>query len=67
MYMVDHSACHRRIDRRGIRCGREDHEPDAGGRSHSAPRGVLEGVVVNSTTAEMAGHDIMHVDPIALE
>ena len=29
--------------------------------------GVLEGVVVNSTTAEMAGHDIIHVDPIALE
>ncbi|MEQ1562594.1 MAG: sulfide-dependent adenosine diphosphate thiazole synthase, partial [Nitrospiraceae bacterium] len=28
---------------------------------------VLEGVVVNSTTAEMAGHDIIHVDPIALE
>jgi thiazole biosynthesis enzyme len=27
----------------------------------------LEGVVVNSTTAEMAGHDIIHVDPIALE
>jgi thiazole biosynthesis enzyme len=29
--------------------------------------GVLEGVVVNSTTAEMAGHDVIHVDPIALE
>ena len=29
--------------------------------------GVLEGVVVNNTTAEMAGHDILHVDPIALE
>jgi thiamine thiazole synthase len=29
--------------------------------------GILEGVVVNSTTAEMAGHDIIHVDPIALE
>ena len=29
--------------------------------------GALEGVVVNSTTAEMAGHDIIHVDPIALE
>ena len=29
--------------------------------------GLLEGVVVNSTTAEMAGHDIIHVDPIALE
>ncbi|WP_447977627.1 sulfide-dependent adenosine diphosphate thiazole synthase [Candidatus Nitrospira bockiana] len=29
--------------------------------------GVLEGVVVNNTTAEMAGHDIIHVDPIALE
>ena len=28
---------------------------------------ALEGVVVNSTTAEMAGHDIIHVDPIALE
>ena len=27
----------------------------------------LEGVVVNSTTAEMAGHDVIHVDPIALE
>jgi thiazole biosynthesis enzyme len=30
-------------------------------------KGVLEGVVVNSTTAEMAGHDVIHVDPIALE
>ncbi len=29
--------------------------------------GILEGVVVNSTTAEMAGHDVIHVDPIALE
>jgi len=29
--------------------------------------GLLEGVVVNNTTAEMAGHDIIHVDPIALE
>ena len=29
--------------------------------------GVLEGVVVNNTTAEMAGHDMIHVDPIALE
>jgi sulfide-dependent adenosine diphosphate thiazole synthase len=29
--------------------------------------GILEGVVVNNTTAEMAGHDILHVDPIALE
>ena len=29
--------------------------------------GKLEGVVVNSTTAEMAGHDVIHVDPIALE
>ena len=29
--------------------------------------GILEGVVVNNTTAEMAGHDIIHVDPIALE
>ena len=29
--------------------------------------GQLEGVVVNNTTAEMAGHDIIHVDPIALE
>jgi thiazole biosynthesis enzyme len=29
--------------------------------------GVLEGVVVNNTTAEMAGHDIIHVDPIGLE
>ena len=29
--------------------------------------GRLEGVVVNNTTAEMAGHDIIHVDPIALE
>lgn len=29
--------------------------------------GVLEGVVVNNTTAEMAGHDRIHVDPIALE
>ena len=29
--------------------------------------GVVEGVVVNNTTAEMAGHDIIHVDPIALE
>ena len=30
-------------------------------------QGKLEGVVVNNTTAEMAGHDIIHVDPIALE
>jgi ribulose 1,5-bisphosphate synthetase/thiazole synthase len=29
--------------------------------------GILEGVVVNNTTAEMAGHDIIHIDPIALE
>jgi thiamine thiazole synthase len=29
--------------------------------------GRLEGVVVNNTTAEMAGHDVIHVDPIALE
>ncbi|MGC4096480.1 MAG: sulfide-dependent adenosine diphosphate thiazole synthase [Nitrospira sp.] len=29
--------------------------------------GLLEGVVVNSTTVEMAGHDMIHVDPIALE
>jgi thiamine thiazole synthase len=29
--------------------------------------GMLEGVVVNNTTAEMAGHDMIHVDPIALE
>src|SRR5262245_570837 len=29
--------------------------------------GVLEGVVVNNTTAEMAGHDLIHVDPIGLE
>ena len=29
--------------------------------------GRLEGVVVNNTTAEMAGHDVVHVDPIALE
>ena len=29
--------------------------------------GALEGVVVNNTTAEMAGHDMIHVDPIALE
>jgi len=29
--------------------------------------GNLGGVVVNNTTAEMAGHDIIHVDPIALE
>jgi thiamine thiazole synthase len=29
--------------------------------------GVLEGVVVNNTTAEMAGHEVIHVDPIALE
>ena len=28
---------------------------------------ALEGVVVNNTTAEMAGHDVIHVDPIALE
>ncbi len=28
---------------------------------------LLEGVVVNHTTAEMAGHDVIHVDPIALE
>lgn len=29
--------------------------------------GILEGVVVNNTTAETAGHDVVHVDPIALE
>jgi len=29
--------------------------------------GVLEGVVVNNTTAETAGHDVVHVDPIGLE
>jgi thiamine thiazole synthase len=29
--------------------------------------GILEGIVVNNTTAEMAGHDVIHVDPIALE
>ena len=29
--------------------------------------GILEGIVVNNTTAEMAGHDMIHVDPIALE
>ena len=29
--------------------------------------GHLEGIVVNNTTAEMAGHDHIHVDPIALE
>lgn len=29
--------------------------------------GALEGVVVNNTTAEMAGHEVIHVDPIALE
>ncbi|MGH7255792.1 MAG: sulfide-dependent adenosine diphosphate thiazole synthase, partial [Nitrospirales bacterium] len=29
--------------------------------------GRLEGVVVNNTTVEMAGHDVIHVDPIALE
>ena len=29
--------------------------------------GDLEGIVVNNTTAEMAGHDLIHVDPIALE
>ena len=29
--------------------------------------GVLEGVVVNNTTAETAGHDVIHVDPVALE
>ena len=29
--------------------------------------GMLEGVVVNNTTTEMAGHDRIHVDPIALE
>lgn len=29
--------------------------------------GELEGAVVNNTTAEMAGHDVVHVDPIALE
>ncbi len=27
----------------------------------------VEGVVVNNTTAEMAGHDKIHVDPVALE
>ena len=30
-------------------------------------KGVIEGVVVNNTTVEMAGHDSIHVDPIALE
>lgn len=29
--------------------------------------GVLEGVVVNNTPVEMVGHDVLHVDPIALE
>ena len=29
--------------------------------------GLLEGVVVNNTTAETAGHDVVHVDPIGLE
>lgn len=29
--------------------------------------GKLDGVVVNNTTAEVAGHDVIHVDPIALE
>ncbi len=29
--------------------------------------GALEGVVVNNTTAEMAGHDVVHIDPVALE
>ncbi len=29
--------------------------------------GALEGVVVNNTTTEMAGHTVIHVDPIALE
>lgn len=29
--------------------------------------GILEGVVVNNTTVETAGHDAVHVDPIALE
>lgn len=29
--------------------------------------GVLGGVVVNNTIAEAAGHDVVHVDPIALE
>ncbi len=29
--------------------------------------GALEGVVVNNTTVEMAGHNVVHVDPIALE
>ncbi len=29
--------------------------------------GAIEGVVVNNTTVEMAGHDVLHVDPIALE
>ncbi len=29
--------------------------------------GALEGVVVNNTTAEMADHNVIHVDPIALE
>ena len=29
--------------------------------------GELEGVVVNNTTAETAGHDVIHVDPVALE
>lgn len=29
--------------------------------------GVLEGVVVNNATAEMAGHDVIHVDPVAFE
>jgi thiamine thiazole synthase len=27
----------------------------------------IEGVVVNNSTVEMAGHDVIHVDPIALE
>lgn len=29
--------------------------------------GVLEGVVVNNATAEMSGHDVIHVDPVAFE
>jgi len=29
--------------------------------------GRLEGVVVNNSTTEMAGHDAIHIDPVALE
>src|SRR5437773_9810533 len=29
--------------------------------------GLLEGVVVNNTTAETAGHDVVHAEPIGLE